>query len=73
VDANLRGQPVDDIAAALTRKGIPFVFVTGYGREALPSSFAHARTLKKPFTEEQLREAASLLVDQPQGVRRLRD
>ena len=73
VDANLRGRPVDDIAAALTRKGVPFVFVTGYGPEALPSSFARARVLKKPFTEEQLREAAASLVQQPRQVLRLRD
>jgi signal transduction histidine kinase/DNA-binding response OmpR family regulator len=73
VDANLRGRPVDDIAAALTRKAVPFVFVTGYGREALPSSFARAPVLKKPFTEEQLREAATSLVEQPRQVLRLRD
>lgn len=63
VDANLHGQPVADIAAALTRKRIPFVFVTGYNHEALPASFAHAQILKKPFTEEQLLEAAALLFE----------
>ncbi len=69
VDANLRGQSVDTIAAALTRKGIPFAFVTGYGREALPSSFAHARILKKPFTEQQLLEAATSFVERPGAIR----
>jgi signal transduction histidine kinase/DNA-binding response OmpR family regulator len=73
IDANLRGQPVGQIAAALTRKRIPFVFVTGYGREALPSSFVHAKILKKPFTERQLLEAAAELVEQPRAVLRLRD
>ena len=73
VDANLRGEPTDDIAAALTRKKIPFMFVTGYGREALPASFAQARILKKPFVERELVEAAALLVEQPPSVRRLRD
>jgi two-component sensor histidine kinase len=73
VDANLRGQPTADIAAALTRKKIPFMFVTGYGREALPASFAQARILKKPFVERKLVEAASSLVEQPPSVRRLRD
>lgn len=73
VDANLRGQPADAVAAALTRRGIPFVFVTGYGREALPASFGCARILKKPFTEEQLLDAAAQLVDKPQSVLRLRD
>jgi DNA-binding NarL/FixJ family response regulator len=29
LDANLAGAPVDDIAAALTRKNVPFAFVSG--------------------------------------------
>jgi signal transduction histidine kinase/DNA-binding response OmpR family regulator len=74
VDANLRGQQVDDVAAALTRKKVPFAFVTGYGREALPSSFARAKLLKKPFTEQQLLQVtAELLAAQPTTVVRLRD
>lgn len=73
VDANLRGRPAGDIAAALTRKMIPFVFVTGYGREALPAGFARTIILKKPFTEEQLLETLALLVEQPRGILRLRD
>jgi hypothetical protein len=52
---------------------VPFVFVTGYGRETLPPGFVHARILKKPFTEQQLLEAATLLVEQPREVLRLRD
>ena len=60
LDANLRGEPVGDIAAALTRRNIPFVFVTGYGREALPESFGHAMMLTKPFTQEQLLQTAAL-------------
>ena len=31
LDANLRGHPVDEIAAALAARNIPFLFVTGYG------------------------------------------
>lgn len=63
VDANLRGRSVGDVAAALTQKRIPFLFVTGYDREALPSSLTRAKVLKKPFTEEQLLEAAAQLVE----------
>jgi signal transduction histidine kinase/DNA-binding response OmpR family regulator len=74
LDANLRGQPVDDVAAALTRKRVPFVFVTGYGREALPESFARSAILKKPFTEEQLLQAtAELLAKPPTSIAQLRD
>jgi CheY-like chemotaxis protein len=50
LDANLRGRPAGDVAAALTRRNIPFVFVTGYGRESLPESFGQTSILTKPFT-----------------------
>src|SRR3546814_17025663 len=49
LDANLSGEAVDEVAAALTRKGMPFAFVTGYGREALPEAFRHAPLLNKPL------------------------
>ena len=39
LDANLAGRRVDDIAAALTRRSIPFAFVSGYGRESSPRAF----------------------------------
>ena len=32
IDANLDGEPVGELAAALTAKDIPFAFVTGYTR-----------------------------------------
>ena len=72
VDANLHGQSVGEIAAALAGKNIPFVFVTGYGREALPTGFAGARLLMKPFTSQQLIEAAAQLVTTSNAVLRLR-
>jgi two-component sensor histidine kinase/DNA-binding response OmpR family regulator len=62
LDANLRGEPASDIAAALTRRKIPFVFVTGYGRQALPESFGQSMMLTKPFTQEQLLQAAAQLI-----------
>jgi CheY-like chemotaxis protein len=54
VDANLAGHPVDELAAALTQKGIPFAFATGYGRDALPLGYREAPLLTKPFAEQQL-------------------
>jgi PAS domain S-box-containing protein len=58
LDGNLHGLPVDSIAAALTRKNIPFMFVTGYGRESLPPGFSTVKILGKPFTGDQLLNAA---------------
>src|SRR3546814_20674122 len=47
--SNLSGEAVDEVAAALTRKCMPFAFVTGYGREALPEAFRHAPLLNQPL------------------------
>jgi PAS domain S-box-containing protein len=73
LDANLKGRPVDDIAAALTRRKVPFVFVTGYGRDSLPRAFATAPLLAKPFSQAQLLEAATQLVERRGKVVRLRE
>ena len=73
LDGNLHGQPVDEIAVALTRRNVPFVFVTGYGREALPKAFRSVGILSKPFGQPQLIEAAARLVERSDTVVRLRD
>src|SRR6476661_202093 len=74
LDANLRGEPAGEIAAALTRRNIPFVFVTGYGRQALPESFGQSPMLTKPFTQEQLLQTAARLVRTvPLGLRLHKD
>lgn len=54
LDANLHSRPVDEIAATLTQRQVPFVFVTGYGKQGLPTAFQHIPVLPKPHTEEQL-------------------
>lgn len=69
LDANLHGKPVDAIAAALTRKNIPFVFVTGYGRESLPEAFRQAAVLAKPFSDKQLLDAIVALAPVGEMVR----
>jgi PAS domain S-box-containing protein len=72
LDANLRGEPVDQIAAALARRNVPFVFVTGYGRENLPLPFQNANVLAKPFSVQQLIETAAQLVRKSGNVVRLK-
>ena len=63
LDANLGGEAVDEIAASLTRKNIPFAFVSGYGRDSLPKSFANAELMSKPFDPSRLLAVASGLLD----------
>jgi CheY-like chemotaxis protein len=73
LDGNLHGQPVDEIAAALTRRKVPFLFVTGYEPESLPQAFRHVPVLSKPVRQQQLIEAAARLVERRSDVVRLRD
>jgi PAS domain S-box-containing protein len=72
VDVNLAGQPVDELAATLTKRNIPFAFVTGYGRDALPQGFRDAVVLTKPFEQTGLVATVELLVYQAAGVTPLR-
>jgi PAS domain S-box-containing protein len=62
LDGNLGGQRIDDVAAALTRKSIPFALVTGYGREALPKGLQDAITVEKPFSQDDLLGAVKRLL-----------
>jgi len=72
LDGNLRGKPVEEIAAALTRRNAPFAFVSGYGQESLPSGFAGAPVISKPFSPGQLLQAAEELTRPKADVIRLR-
>jgi predicted homoserine dehydrogenase-like protein len=68
----LAGQSVDELAAALTQRNIPFAFVTGYGREALPLGFREAVVLGKPFSKHQLRSVVQALLYRSADVVQLR-
>lgn len=61
VDANLGGHRVDDVAASLAQRHIPFAFVTGYGPEALPDTFRHVPVVAKPINVAQLNETLAAL------------
>ncbi|HVT55245.1 MAG TPA: histidine kinase, partial [Xanthobacteraceae bacterium] len=63
VDANLGGETADEIAAALAAKGIPFLFLTGYGRESPPEAFRETLVIEKPYTREHLVAAAGRMFE----------
>ncbi len=54
LDAHLAGEPVGRVADALKAHGIPFAFVSGYGREHLPPAHQGAPLVRKPFTGQDL-------------------
>jgi PAS domain S-box-containing protein len=63
LDANLQGEPVDRLAAALAAREVPFAFATGYGREALPAAFRDRPMLAKPFDAAKIRAIVGELLE----------
>ena len=56
LDVNLRGEPATPVAAALAARGVPFVFVSGYGAAGRPPGHEAAPVLAKPYSEGDLLE-----------------
>jgi CheY-like chemotaxis protein len=54
LDVNLGGQTVYPVAEVLDARRVPFVFVTAYSRDALPSVFCGRPHLGKPFARKEL-------------------
>ena len=54
LDVNLDGNTAEPIALAVERRGLPFVFATGYGASGLPQKFRGRPFLQKPFAIQNL-------------------
>ena len=54
LDVNLNGTMSNPVADILTRRKIPFIFATGYGKSGPHEDFSWAPSLQKPFEEEDL-------------------
>jgi len=54
LDVNLDGVEVYPVADILSRRGLPFVFVTGYGESSLSENHRGRPTLQKPFQADEL-------------------
>jgi PAS domain S-box-containing protein len=48
LDVNLDGEMVYPLAAMLEARGVPFIFVTGYGVESIDRRFTHIPVIQKP-------------------------
>ena len=51
---SLDGETIFPVAEELQRRGIPFIFATGYGESILPEKWRGQLHLGKPFNREQL-------------------
>lgn len=57
LDVNVNGKVISPVAEAVTMRGRPFIFATGYGSAGLPEKFRDSATLQKPFQMETLKRA----------------
>ena len=61
LDINLAGEESFPIAAVLRRRGIPFVFSSGYGSDGLSEDWRGEKMLQKPYDGKQLLAALDAL------------
>ena len=54
LDINLDGEKTFPVADVLIRRGLPFAFATGYGRDGLEGKHQDAAVIRKPFSAEEL-------------------
>jgi len=48
-DINVAGFLISPIAEIVAERGLPFIFVSGYGPEGKPAAFDNTPVLRKPF------------------------
>lgn len=68
LDINLAGEKSFPVAERLTAKGIPFVFVSGYGRAGLEAPFLESRVVQKPFDATALSHVIQLAASDAAGA-----
>src|ERR1051325_10102978 len=62
LDVNLDGRDVYPVADLITKRGFPFMFVTGYGGRGLPDAYRGRPTLQKPFQLDELKRMLAQLL-----------
>ena len=71
LDINLNGRPCFPVCAVLSARRIPFVFLTGYAREALfrvPVEYRNAPVISKPFEPSEMKEVLAAILGLTDGV-----
>jgi len=57
LDVNLGGELSYPVADELELRGIPFLFATGYGAQAIPEIYQRHTILQKPFRKREIEQA----------------
>lgn len=63
LDVNLNDQRSYAVADELKRRGIPFLFATGYGEDGVDWNGATPAILPKPYRKDQIAAALGRLLD----------
>jgi CheY-like chemotaxis protein len=67
LDVNLHGEKVYPVAEVLTNRNIPFLFLSGYGRDAIPSDQPEWRVCSKPFRPDDLMKSLAGIMQSHQA------
>ncbi len=62
LDVNLRGKRVYPVAEMLESRGIPFLLMSGYGRDGIPAEHPGWSACSKPFLPSDLLRALGALL-----------
>jgi DNA-binding response OmpR family regulator len=62
LDVNLNGDLVFPVADALAERGVPFVFLTGYTEESIPTRYVKIPRYEKPFKHTTLMQGLARLL-----------
>ncbi|WP_395397265.1 response regulator [Novosphingobium sp. BL-8A] len=65
LDVNLAGEWSYPIADALAARGVPYMFVTGYGEAGIEAAYRRQPVVQKPFTRASLERALESLISPP--------
>ena len=62
LDVRLGHQSVAPVAEILLKRGLPFVFLTGYAPDRLPTRLRKALVLQKPLVSSKLQDAIETIL-----------
>lgn len=63
LDVNIRGDRSYGVAYELRRRGVPFIFATGYGDAEHPETLKSVQTLTKPYSSQDLRSTLAAALE----------
>jgi CheY-like chemotaxis protein len=65
LDINIAGSSIVSVAEIIDRRGLPFLFISGYGPTARPEAFNERPALQKPLMLSKLGETIDSILSTP--------